>query len=170
PLQIIIQDSNIKFNSQLSKVAAKHIENKDEIRECFDQFYLHHESKGTLMSDWSKGFELWCSRWESFKPKQATKSSQEKADYKWEFKKLQQTSDSIKDKLRFVLNINWIEEYYMKDKPIVLDNGNQIRWVDMMHPDFNKKEIILYKVGSSEENILSLPEIEENIIDIEVIQ
>ena len=76
-------------------------------------------------------------------------------EYRWKFKKAKAVSDEIKKWLDFTAKIDWLNIYYMKDiNPFTIKNLNgdsiKVGWHDAIHPDFNKKEILLHKVVDQE--------------------
>jgi hypothetical protein len=93
-----------------------------------------------------------------------TTQNKEKDYYKWDFRKAKEVSDKIKNWLRFDKKINWIDDYYWKDIPIP-----GIRWQKVMHPNFNKEEIILFKINSNDGSFI-LQHKSNDIIDAEVLK
>ena len=85
-----------------------------------------------------------------------SQEQQEKSDYKWNFKKAKHISDKLKDWLEFDLGLDWKEKYYWKDIyefEIKARNGIlKIGWKKMPHPDFNKDEILLFKIDDESED------------------
>ena len=172
------QDSGIKLDSNLIEIAKKYLK-KSDVNPAFEQFELHHTSKNSLFSDWSSAFELWCSRYNNYKlstPKITTpqsKKAQEKADYRWDFRKAKDISDKIKSWLDFDVKVKWMDKYYWKDIfefSIPTRQGDfKIGWKEVMHPDFNKKEILLYKIDSTDDNFM-LEHKSDEIIDAEVLE
>ena len=103
-------------------------------------------------------FKKWCMQKKRKRVKELEKSQeqQEKSDYKWNFKKAKHISDKLKDWLEFDLGLDWKEKYYWKDIyefEIKARNGIlKIGWKKMPHPDFNKDEILLFKIDDESED------------------
>ncbi len=155
-------DPEMKLTDDMIKFAKKYID-KDNIDIEFTKFKNHYISSGVEKVSWEKVWENWCLNHKSFKPKEQTKEQKEKQTYKWNFKKAQEVSNKIKDWLEFEKNINWLEDYYLKDIPIP-----GIGWHEVMHPDFNKEEILLFKINSEDGKFI-LKQNDPNIIDTEVL-
>ena len=151
------------LNSDMIQVSKKHI-NKEHIELEFIKFKNHYIANGDLKVSWEKVWENWCINHKQFKPKEQSQKSKEKSDYKWDFRKAKEVSDRIKNWLRFDKKINWLDDYYWKDKPIP-----GIGWQKVMHPDFNKEEIILFKIDSTDGNFM-LQHKSNDIIDTEVLE
>ena len=153
--------------SKIVKQTAKEYMDNENITLEFTKFKNHYMANGDLKVSWEKVWENWCINHKQFKPKapreQSTKQK-EKADYKWDFRKAKEVSDRIKNWLRFDKKINWLDDYYWKDIPIP-----GIGWQKVMHPDFNKEEIILFKIDSSDGNFM-LQHKTNDIIDAEVLE
>ncbi len=90
--------------------------------------------------------------------------SQEKENHKFEFKKAKVISDKIKDYLDFEKGIDWLNDYYWKDKPL-----EGIGWQKVLHPHLGKEEILLYKIESDYGNIM-IQHKTDDVLDIEVIE
>jgi plasmid replication initiation protein len=108
-------------------------------------------------------FKKWCMQ----KKRKQTEVSpkEEQKNYRWDFRKAKDISDKIKDHLEFEKGINWLDDYYWKDLPIP-----GIGWQKVMHPDFNKEEILLYKLDSKDDNSKYLLDNKtDEILDIEII-
>ena len=149
PLKLNLEESGLKLNSNLIKIAKKYIQ-KDEITDLFTCFKLHHISKSTQSADWLKTWELWIINSKKINSNLSqnnlkTTKEKEKVDYRWDFRKAKDVSDKIKDRLEFDKKINWLDDFYWKDIPIP-----DIGWQKVQHPDFNKEEILLYKINSTD--------------------
>ena len=165
-------DENIVLDQEMMETAKKHIP-KDHIKLEFTKFKNHYISNGDLKVSWSKVWENWCINHKKFTPKapkEQTVKQKEKADYKWDFRKAKDLSDKIKDWLEFDAKINWMEQYYWKDIHqfnIKTNDGTlKLAWKKMPHPDFNKDEILLFRVDTQEAKYL----LDENIDIAEVIE
>jgi plasmid replication initiation protein len=90
-------------------------------------------------------FKKWCMQKKRKLSKQESIPSEQK-EYKWQFKKAKEVSDKLKDWLEFDLGIDWLDDHYWKDEPI-----DGIGWQKVPHPDFNKDEILLYKLDDNSE-------------------
>jgi len=159
-------DENISLDTVMQQIAKKYITQNDISIE-FTKFKNHYIANGDLKVSWSKVWENWCINHKQFKPKkprEQTVKQKEKADYKWDFRKAKEVSDRIKNWLRFEKKINWLDDYYWKDIPIP-----GIGWQKVMHPDFNKEEIILFKINSTDGNFM-LRHKTNDIIDAEVLE
>jgi hypothetical protein len=99
-----------------------------------------------------------------------TAKQREKADYKWDFKKAKDVSDKIKNWLDFELKLNWKDKYYWKGIKTFEIKTNQgilkLGWTKMLHPDFNKDEILLFRVETNDAKYL----LSEHIDTVEVIE
>jgi len=159
-------DENIALDTIMREIAKKYIA-KNDVEMEFTKFKNHYISNGDLKVSWSKVWENWCINHKQFKPKaprEQTAKQKEKADYKWDFRKAKEVSDRIKNWLRFEKKVNWLDDYYWKDIPIP-----GIGWQKVMHPDFNKEEIILFKIDSTDGNFM-LQHKTNDIIDAEVLE
>jgi len=159
-------DENILLDNSMLQIAKNHIK-KDSIEIEFVKFKNYYIANGDLKVSWEKVWENWCINYKQFKPKapkEQTTKQKEKADYKWDFRKAKEVSDRIKNWLRFDKKINWLDDYYWKDIPIP-----GIGWQKVMHPDFNKEEIILFKIDSNDGNFM-LQHKSNDIIDAEVLE
>jgi len=159
-------DENLTLNNTLLQISKKYMR-KDDITLEFTKFKNHYMANGDLKVSWEKVWENWCINHKQFKPKTPKEQSvkqKEKADYKWDFRKAKEVSDRIKNWLRFDKKINWLDDYYWKDIPIP-----GIGWQKVMHPDFNKEEILLFKIDSSDGNFM-LQHKTNDIIDAEVLE
>ena len=159
-------DENIVLDTGMIQIAKKYIA-KDTIKIEFTKFKNHYIANGDLKVSWNKVWENWCINHKQFKPKvprEQTVKQKEKADYKWDFRKAKEVSDRIKNWLRFDKKINWLDDYYWKEIPIP-----GIGWQKVMHPDFNKEEILLFKIDSADGNFM-LQHKTNDIIDAEVLE
>lgn len=164
-------DENIILDVDMKQTAKKYM-HKEHIELEFIKFKNHYISNGDLKVSWSKVWENWCINHKKFTPKaprEQTVKQKEKADYKWDFRKAKDLSDKIKDWLEFDAKINWMEEYYWKDIHqfnIKTNDGTlKLAWKKMPHPDFNKDEILLFRVDTQEAKYI----LDENIDTVEVI-
>ncbi len=155
-------DEDMNLNKPMLEFAKKYID-KNNIELEFVKFKNHYLASGDIKVSWVKMWENWCIKHKEFKPKENTKAK-EKADYRWDFKKAKEVSDRIKDWLRFDKKINWLNDFYLKDIPIP-----GIGWQEVKHPDFNKEEILLYKIDSTDGNFM-LSHKTDDIIDAEVLE
>ena len=155
PLKITVDKSELILDSLLIHSIAEKYLNKEIIYIEFKKFKNHYISNGTTKVVWTPVWENWCINYKYFKPKAPKEQSskqKEKADYKWDFKKAKDISDKLKDWLEFDAKINWMEEYYWKNIyqfDIKTNDGFlKLAWIKMPHPDFNKDEIILFKIDT----------------------
>jgi len=131
----------------------------------FEHFQIHYQGLGSLIKEPFKLFESWIKTAKKFKNFTNTtqiQKSKEQQEYKWNFRKAKDISDKIKDYLEFEKGINWLDDYYWKGKSIP-----GIGWQKVIHPDFNKEEILLFKIDSVDGNYM-LQYQSEDIIDSEV--
>jgi len=166
-------DENLTLNSTLVQISKKYMQKDDTTLE-FTKFKNHYIANGDLKVSWEKVWENWCINHKQFKPKTPKEQSikqKEKADYKWDFRKAKDISDKIKDWLEFDAKINWMEKYYWKDIhqfEIKTNDGIlKLGWKKMPHPDFNKDEILLFKLNTNEAKYLLN---DDNIDTVEVIE
>ena len=166
-------DENIILDNEMVQTAKNYM-SKEYITLEFTKFKNHYIANGDLKVSWGKVWENWCINHKQFKPKTPREQSvkqKEKADYKWDFRKAKDISDKIKDWLEFDAKINWMEEYYWKDIhqfEIKTNDGIlKLAWTKMPHPDFNKDEILLFKIDTEEAKYLLN---RENIDTVEVIE
>jgi len=155
-------DEDMMINDPMRKFAKKYID-KDSIELEFIKFKNHYIASGDLKVSWVKMWENWSIKHKEFKPKENTKAK-EKADYRWDFRKAKDVSDRIKDWLEFDKKINWLDDFYWKEIPIP-----GIGWQKVQHPDFNKEEILLYKIDSTDGSFM-LNHKTDDIIDAEVLE
>ncbi|MDB4257272.1 hypothetical protein N9818_00300 [Arcobacteraceae bacterium] len=152
---------NLLLDKDMMQISKKYI-NKEHIELEFIKFKNHYIANGDLKVSWEKVWENWCINHKQFKPKEQSQKSKEKSDYRWDFRKAKDTSDRIKEWLEFEKGIKWLEDFYLKDMPIP-----GIGWKDVMHPDFNKEEILLFKIDS-ENGQYMLKHSSDDIIEAEV--
>ncbi len=157
----ISEDMNL--SESMRKFAKKYIDKENTDLE-FMKFKNHYLGTGDLKVSWEKVWENWCIHHKQFKPKEQSKKSQEKQDYRWDFRKAKDVSDRIKDWLEFDKGINWLDDFYWKGIPIP-----GIGWQKVIHPYFNKEEILLYKIDSVDGNFM-LTHKTDDIIDAEVLE
>ena len=155
-------DEDMILNTPMLKFAQKYID-KNNIELEFVKFKNHYTASGDIKVSWVKMWENWCIKHKEFKPKENTKAK-EKADYRWDFRKAKEVSDRIKDWLEFDKKINWLDDFYWKNIPIP-----GIGWQKVIHPDFNKEEILLYKIDSTDGNFM-VEHKTDDIIDAEVLE
>jgi len=157
-------DEKFSLDTGMRQLAQEYIE-KDMIDIEFTKFKNHYLASGVLKVSWIKVWENWCINHKQFKPKAPKEQSvkqKEKADYRWDFRKAKDTSDRIKEWLEFEKGIKWLEDFYLKDIPIP-----GIGWKDVMHPDFNREEILLFKIDSQNGQYM-LKNTSDDIIEAEV--
>ena len=153
---------DMKLSSSMKEFAVKFIA-KENLEIEFIKFKNHYLSNGDIKVSWEKVWENWCINHKQFKPKEQSAKAKEKADYKWDFKKAKDSSDRIKDWLEFEKGINWLEDFYLKDIPLP-----GIGWQEVQHPDFNKEEILLYKIDSDNGQYM-IERKSDDIIEVEVL-
>jgi len=157
-------DEEMKLDNNLLNIAKKYIK-KDSIELEFLKFKNHYISNGDLKVSWERVWENWCINSKQFNKQTPNSSAMaEKQQYKWNFKKAKDISDKIKDWLEFEKGINWLDDYYWKGIPIP-----GIGWQKVVHPDFNKEEILLYKIDSVDGNFM-LSHKTNDVIDAEVLE
>lgn len=157
-------NEKLELDNRIIEIASQHI-SKDNIKNEFEKFKIYHKASGLLKANWRAEWEMWCIKTkEKAKSIQKTKTSKEKSDYRWNFRKAQDTSNKIKDWLEFEKGINWLDDYYWKGESIP-----GIGWQKVMHPDFNKEEILLFKIDSNDGQFM-LNHQSEEILEIEVLE
>jgi len=157
-------DEKLELKNNFLKIAKKYIQ-AEMIELEFTKFKNFYISRGDLSVSWERMWENWCINYKQHSyNKQPTQQIKEKQQYKWDFKKAQDTSNKIKDWLRFEKGINWLRDYYQKNIPIP-----GIGWQKVMHPDFDKEEILLYKIDSNDGQFM-LNHKSDDIIEIEVLE
>lgn len=165
-------DHDIVLSQTMQSIAKKYL--KEEAIELeFTKFKNYYISTGDLKSSWVKVWENWCIKHKEFQPKvlkEQSSKQKEKADYKWDFRKVKDTSDKIKNWLEFDAKIDWMTDYYWKNIQRFTiktkSSSLQLGWKKMPHPDFNKDEILLFRIDTNEAKYL----LEENIDTVEVIE
>ncbi|MEA3316162.1 MAG: hypothetical protein U9Q30_09920 [Campylobacterota bacterium] len=162
PLEKTLINKDMILTEDMKKVASKYLKN-DKIELEFIKFKNHYLASGDIKASWIKTWENWTIKNNQLKSK-ATSTSQEKSDYRWNFRKAKDVSDRIKEWLKFDKKINWLDDYYWKDIPIP-----GIGWQKVMHPDFNKEEILLYKVESKDGQFM-IEHASDDIIEIEILE
>ncbi|MEA3289178.1 MAG: hypothetical protein U9Q04_03255 [Campylobacterota bacterium] len=154
---------DMKLTDHMISFAKEYI-TKDAINLEFQKFKNHYLGTGDLKASWDKVWQNWCIHHKQFKPKEQSQKSQEKQNYRWDFRKAKDVSDKIKDWLEFEKGINWLDDFYWKNRPIP-----GIGWQKVIHPDFNKEEILLYKIDSPDGSYM-LEHKTEEIIDAEILE
>jgi len=155
-------DEDMELTPSMIDFAKKYID-PDNIEIEFTKFKNHYSASGDIKASWEKMWENWAIKYKQFKPKHNSRQEQ-KNNYRWDFKKAKEVSDRIKDWLEFEKGIDWLNEFYLKDIPIP-----GIGWQEVQHPDFNKEEILLYKINS-ENGEFMLQHKSDDIIDAEVLE
>ena len=156
-------DENMVLSESMRKFALEHID-KNNIDMEFLKFKNHYIASGDIKVSWEKVWQNWCIQYKQFKPRHQSAQAVEKSNYRWDFKKAKETSDRIKDWLEFEKGINWLDDFYWKGISIP-----GIGWQRVQHPDFNKEEILLYKIESDNGQFM-LDHKSEDIIDTEVLE
>ncbi|MEA2049334.1 MAG: hypothetical protein U9O56_01175 [Campylobacterota bacterium] len=154
---------DMSLTTNMKEFAKEYID-KGSIDLEFIKFKNHYLGTGDLKVSWDKVWENWCIHHKQFKPKDISKKAKEKQDYRWDFRKAKDVSDRIKDWLEFEKGINWLDDFYWKGIPIP-----GIGWQKVIHPDFNKEEILLYKIDSKDGTFM-LNHKTDDIIDAEVLE
>jgi hypothetical protein len=160
--EIVLDESMIKQAQNLN------ISNKDDE---FEKFVSFNKNKFKSIKIMKSKWLLWIKQAAKYINQQNKRAGytkynqiQEKAAYKWDFRKAKDISDKIKDWLTFDAKVKWRDLYYYQDiNPFSINakNGNlTIYYKDVMHPDFNKKETILYMKNESGKS---------DIIDVELL-
>jgi len=155
-------DEYLELKNNYLEIAKKYIPQGDMELE-FIKFKNHYIANGDLKVSWERVWENWCINYKKFKPYEQSQQLKEKQNYRWDFKKAKDTSDKIKNWLEYEKGINWLEDYYLKDIPIP-----GIGWQDVMHPDFNREEILLYKIQSDNGQFL-LNHKSDEVLDVEIL-
>jgi hypothetical protein len=156
-------DEELELKNNFLEIAQNYLAKKDRELE-FTKFKNHYIANGDLKTSWEKVWENWCINHKQFKPREQSQKSKEKQEYKWDFRKAKDVSDRIKDWLEFEKGINWLDDFYWKGKTIP-----GIGWQKVMHPDFNKEEILLFKIDSVDGNYMIQYQSDE-IIEAEVLE
>jgi plasmid replication initiation protein len=162
---------NMELSEKMKEVSSKHIKNEDlEIE--FIKFKNHYISNGLKSNNWTKLWENWSINHKQFKPKEQSSAMKEKQEYRWEFRKLKDTSDKIEQWLDFTVGIDFIKlyvipgikEFEIKTKQDIIKLG----WQYIMHPDYNTRQLLLFRIESDLGQAL-LEHRDEDIIDIEIL-
>jgi hypothetical protein len=155
-------DENLELDDNYKNIAKKYL-TKEQMEVEFVKFKNYYIANGDIKvhSQWEKVWENWCINFAKYKPKEQSQKSKDKADYRWDFRKAKETSDKIKDWLEFEKGIRWLEDFYLKDIPLP-----GIGWSEVIHPDYNKEEILLYKIDSPNGQYM-LNNKKEEIVDVE---
>jgi hypothetical protein len=161
-VHLIPMNLELKLDDEYLSIAKKYIKDHQQIPIIFTQFKNYYFSKGDKRVSWLKTWENWCINHKTYKPQEQSKQQKEKQNYRWDFRKAQESSDKIKNWLEHEKGINWLEDFYLKDIPIP-----GIGWQEVMHPDFNKEEILLYKIDSPNGQYLSNNKVDD-IVDVEI--
>lgn len=157
-------DEKLELKNNFTQIAKKYIP-KDMLELEFTKFKNFYIARGDLSVSWERTWENWCINYKQIEKRQPNNQViQEKQQYKWNFRKAKDVSDRIKDWLEFEKGINWLDDYYWKGIAIP-----GIGWQKVMHPDFNKEEILLYKIDSSDGQFM-LNHKSEEILEIEVLE
>ena len=137
----------------------------DDFDAEFESFKIFNDNKidrVTLIN-----FDKWCmqKRRKVLEKEQKNKGREEQRAYRWDFRKAKNISDNIKKYLKFDLAIDYMQ-YYWEDKlPFTIeDKTYDIK--EVMHPDFNKNEYLIFVVDEKDENSKYLLNYEEDIIDV----
>lgn len=152
--EIVLDDDMIKQANNLN------ISNMDDE---FKKFVAFNKNKFKSLNTMKSKWLLWIKAATKYINQQNKRAgytkynqTQEKAAYKWDFRKAKDISDKISDWLDFEAKIDWRDLYYFKDiNPFTINARNgklTIFYKDVMHPDFNKKETILYIKNESEKS------------------
>ena len=133
---------------------------EDEFRN-FCLFNNDNEVKITI-----DNFTKWCmqKKRKAVEALKKSKEQQEKAAYKWNFRKAKYASDKLKDYFMFDVAFDWQEEYYWKDIKTFEYNSVNYSWQKVLHPDFGKEETLLFVVEQDE----YLANTTADILDVEV--
>ncbi len=146
------------YEQSTIEIAKSYINEKD-IEIEFRKFINYYTAKNNYNVNWMPIWENWCIRFQG----SGNQNNNEQKDYRWKFKKDQSDSDKIKDWLDFDIKLDWKEVYYWKDIRIFTvktkNNNVVISWKKVMHPDFNKEEILLSIISNesyADTNIISI--------------
>ena len=155
-----IEDINFEFKKFKNKDFNKNIKNKEELLIRWEQ--------------WIRQCVQYTSKKENIKlsnikeSKSNSNASQDLKKYRWEFRKAKDISDKLKKWLQFDAKIDWMEKYYWQDIKVFEIKTKQgvlkLAWEEKMHPDFNKKEILLFRIEDKNKMI------EDDIIDVEPVK
>ena len=137
----------------------------DDFETEFESFKIFNDNKidkVTLIN-----FDKWCmqKRRKLVEKEQKNKGREEQKAYRWDFRKAKNISDNIKKYLKFDLGIDYLDYYWKDELPFTIENKTyDIKQV--MHPDFNKNEYLIFVVDEKDENSKYLLNYEEDIIDV----
>jgi len=137
----------------------------DDFEIEFESFKIFNDNKidkVTLIN-----FDKWCmqKRRKLVEKEEKNSVKNEQKEYRWNFRKAKDISDKLKKYLKFELGINYLDYYWEDTRPFTV-KGISYDWRDVMHPDFNKNEILLFIVDEKDENSKYLLNYEEDIIDV----
>ena len=116
----------------------------------FENFCLYNNEDEEKITD--DNFKKWCMQKKRKIVENENKNLgiQEQKQYAWDFKKAKDKSDKIKDFLDFDLGVDWLNIYYLKDiktfEVVFKNEVVKIGWQDVMHPHFDKEEILLFRI------------------------
>lgn len=145
--------------------------NISAIDDEFEKFVSFNKSKFKSLKIMKSKWLLWIKQAAKYMTQQNKRAGynkynqiQEKEAYKWDFRKAKDVSDKIRNWLDFEAKIDWRDFYYFKDiNPFTINARNgklTIFYKDVIHPDFNRKETILYIKNESDKS---------DIIDIKLL-
>jgi len=160
-----LKNEEIKDFEKFKEMFVMYKFNLDEFDNEFTSFKIFNDNKidrVTLIN-----FDKWCmqKRRKVLEKEQKNKGREEQRAYRWDFRKAKNISDNIKKYLKFDLAIDYMQ-YYWEDKlPFTIeDKTYDIK--EVMHPDFNKNEYLIFVVDEKDENSKYLLNYEEDIIDV----
>jgi len=163
--------NNFELNDNRKEMVKDYIALADLELE-FLKFKNHYLANGDMRVDWNSAWQNWAINHKQFKPKEQTKAMKEKQEYKWEFKKLKDISDKIEQWLDFTVKIDFIKLYVIPGvKEFSVKTNKEIikiGWQYVMHPDYNTRQLLLFRVESDIGQAL-LEHRDEEIIDIEIL-
>jgi len=122
----------------------------EEFTSEFENFCLYNNEDEKKITD--DNFKKWCMQKKRKMIENENKNLgiQEQKQYAWDFKKAKYKSDKIKDFLDFDLGVDWLNIYYLKDiktfEVVFKNEVVKIGWQDVMHPHFDKEEILLFRI------------------------
>ena len=168
-----------KAKAEISEISNNEIPNFEAFRELFAKFKFDLKEFETEFENFKlynqnnmekitiDNFTKWCMQLKRKQTEVQIKANNDKKSYKWEFKKAQAVSNKIKDWLMFDLGISYISEFITKGIFEFEISGIKIGARRVMHPDFNKEEIILFKIDDEAGQYLLKYDSDE-VIDVEV--
>jgi len=164
-----VKNEDIKDLEQFREMFAKFKFNIKEFDLEFENFKIYNDNN--LEKITLDNFKKWCMQKKRKQTQvQATQTTNaEKQAYRWEFKKAKAISDKIKDWLDFDLGVDWLNDYYLKDIKEFEVNGIKFSYQDVMHPDFNKNETLLFKLNDENGEYL-LKHRTDDVLDVELIE